>query len=227
MERIYQGKTKDVFKTDEPHVILMQFKDDVTGQDGVFDPGANQVIMQMEGVGHANLRITRFFFEKLNAAGIPTHYIDSDPEKNTMTVKECQVFGKGLEVICRFFATGSFMRRYGLYAEEMQPLDNYVEITLKDDDRQDPLITQDALALLNILTPAQYDDIVRYTKEIAGLVRQVLKEKGMDLIDVKLEFGVDHEGNVLLIDEISAGNMRVYKDGEKLDPFAFESLVLA
>lgn len=227
MERIYQGKTKDVFKTEEPHVILLQFKDDVTGKDGVFDPGENQVIMQMEGVGHANLRITRFFFEKLNAAGIPTHYIDSDLDKNTMRVKECQVFGKGLEVICRFFATGSFIRRYGLYAEEMQPLKDYVEITLKDDDRQDPLITKDALVMLNIITADQYEDIVRYTKDISGIVRDLLQEKGMTLIDIKLEFGMDHEGNVLLIDEISAGNMRIYKDGEKLDPFTAESLILA
>lgn len=226
MELIYQGKTKDVFKTDDANVALMKFKDDITGKDGVFDPGENQITGQLEGVGNANLRITEFFFEKLNAANIPTHFISANPDQNEMTVKNCSVFGKGLEVICRFFATGSFMRRYGLYAEELQSLDGYVEVTLKDDGRQDPLITKDALVLLDIMSADQYEDVVRNTRAIAIIVRDILAEKGMQLIDIKFEFGQDAEGNVILIDEISAGNMRVYENGAQLDPFEVEKRIL-
>lgn len=226
MELIYQGKTKDVFKTDDANVVLMKFKDDITGKDGVFDPGENQITGQLEGVGNANLRITEFFFEKLNAANIPTHFISANPDQNEMTVKNCSVFGKGLEVICRFFATGSFMRRYGLYAEELQSLDGYVEVTLKDDGRQDPLITKDALVLLDIMSADQYEDLVRNTRAIAIIVRDILAEKGMQLIDIKFEFGQDAEGNVILIDEISAGNMRVYENGAQLDPFEVEKRIL-
>ena len=85
----------------------------------------------MEGAGRAGLRLTKFFFEKLNEKGIPTHYIDANIEEQTMTVKPAEVFGEGLEVICRYKAVGSFLRRYGLYAEEGQSLDAFVEVTIK------------------------------------------------------------------------------------------------
>src|SRR5690554_4403250 len=115
MKLKYKGKTKDVYELGDGN-ILLQFKDDVTGADGVFDPGANTVGFTMEGAGRAGLRLTTFFFEKLKEKGIPTHYIESDIEKQTMTVKAAEVFGEGLEVICRYRAVGSFLRRYGLYA---------------------------------------------------------------------------------------------------------------
>lgn len=143
-----------------------------------------------------------------------------------MTVKKCKVFGKGLEVICRFFATGSFIRRYGLYAEEMQDLHGYVEITLKDDARQDPLITKDALVLLDILTADQYESIVQQAHDLATVVRDDLKERGLDLIDIKFEFGYDKDGHVLLIDEVSAGNMRAYRNGEQVSAFDIEKAIL-
>ena len=131
----YTGKTKDVYELEDGNYLL-KFKDDVTGVDGVFDPGANTVGLTMEGAGRAGLRLTKYFFEILNSKGIPTHYIDANIDEQTMTVKPAEVFGDGLEVICRYRAVGSFLRRYGLYAKEGQPLDAFVEVTIKDDDHK-------------------------------------------------------------------------------------------
>ena len=218
MDLIYRGKTKDVYKDNNGETVLY-FKDDMTGKDGVFDPGENQVGLKVEGSGKAGLQMTSFFFEKLNAAGIPTHYIDSDVEKREMRVKKVSVFGEGLEVICRFKAVGSFIRRYGDYIEEGAELPAYVEVTLKDDERQDPFINEAALEALNILNADEYDEIVNLTVKISEVIKEELAEKGLDLYDIKLEFGRDEEtGEVLLIDEISGGNMRVYKDGEYIEP---------
>lgn len=226
MELLYSGKTKDVYQGQDPDTVVLAFKDDVTGKDGVFDPGENQVMGQIEGIGQANLKITSYFFEKFHDAGIPTHYVSSNLEEKTMTVKKCKVFGKGLEVICRFYATGSFMRRYGLYAQDMQDLGGYVEVTLKDDARQDPLITKEGLVVLGILTADQYEAIGQQAHDLAKIIRDDLKDRGLSLIDIKFEFGYDKEGNVLLIDEVSAGNMRVYKNGAQVSAFDVEKAIL-
>ena len=126
MKLTYTGKTKDVYALDNG-TYLLKFKDDVTGADGVFDPGANTVGLSIEGAGRAGLRITKYFFELLNERGIPTHYLDADVENATMKVKPAEMFGDGLEVICRYRAVGSFLRRYGKYAKEGQALDAFVE----------------------------------------------------------------------------------------------------
>lgn len=212
MEKIYTGKTKDIYKHENGNYVL-KFKDDVTGVDGVFDPGANSVGLSIEGVGKEDLKCTKYFFEMLRNRGIKTHFVEANIEENTMTVLPCQVFGKGIEVIARFIATGSFVRRYGSYIEDKTVLpETYVEVTLKDDDCNDPLITKEGLAILNILQENEYDDIVRMTKSITGIIRDELASKGLTLYDIKLEFG-RRDGEVLLIDEISGGNMRVF-DGE-------------
>lgn len=227
MELIYKGKTKDVYKLDGNNVLL-KFKDDVTGEDGVFDPGANTVGLSIEGAGQSGLRMTKYFFEKMADKDIPTHYVDANIDEVTMTVRSAKVFGKGLEVICRYRAVGSFLRRYGAYCEEGQPLDAFVEVTLKDDDRNDPPINKDGLAQLALLTTDEYVTLEALTKEISGVVRAELATKGLDLYDIKLEFGRDAEtGNIMLIDEISGGNMRVYKDGTYIAPMDLEKLVLA
>ena len=106
-----------------------------------------------------------------------------------MEVLPAKVFGKGLEIICRFKATGSFIRRYGNYIEDGTPLDAYVEVTCKDDGRGDPLITKEGLDALNIMTPAQFDAIVTETKQICTIIKDTLSKKGLDLYDIKLEFG--------------------------------------
>lgn len=216
MEKIYTGKTKDIFKNSDGTYTL-KFKDDVTGENGIFDPGANTVGLSIEGVGKEGLKLTKFFFDILKEKGIATHYIDANIEESTMTVMPAKIFGKGIEVICRFKAVGSFIRRYGMYANTNDDLDTYVEVTLKDDERCDPLITKDALVMLGIMTESEYEELVSLTKEISTIVRDTLKEKGLTLYDIKLEFGkVDDK--VVLIDEISGGNMRAYKGEDIIAP---------
>ncbi|WP_312906689.1 phosphoribosylaminoimidazolesuccinocarboxamide synthase [Tissierella praeacuta] len=226
MNLVYKGKTKDVYELQNGNYLL-KFKDDVTGTDGVFDPGANTVGLSIEGVGKAGLRLTKFFFEKLNDMGIPTHYVDADIENATMTVLPAKMFGKGVEVICRYRAVGSFLRRYGMYAAEEQPLDAYVEVTLKDDDRNDPLITDEGLEMLGIMTKEEYKTLSDLTKKISGVVKDELAKKDMELYDIKFEFGrVGEDNHIALIDEISGGNMRAYKDGEYIEPLKLEELML-
>ena len=226
MNLVYKGKTKDVYELENGNYLL-KFKDDVTGTDGVFDPGANTVGLSIEGAGKAGLRLTKFFFEKLNNMGIPTHYVDADIENATMTVLPAKMFGKGVEVICRYRAVGSFMRRYGMYATEGQPLDAYVEVTLKDDDRNDPLITDEGLDMLGIMTKEEYKILADLTKKISQVVKDELAKKNMELYDIKFEFGrVGDDNHIALIDEISGGNMRAYKDGEYVEPLKLEELML-
>lgn len=226
MKLKYEGKTKDVYELEDGTVIL-KFKDDMTGKDGVFDPGANQVGLTIEGMGKSGLRLTTHFYENLNKMGIPTHFISSDIEKNEMHVENATMFGKGVEVICRYRAVGSFMRRYGLYAQEGQKLDGYIEITLKDDERNDPLITREGLEMLGIMSKEEHDEIVRLTKKICSFVREDLAKKDIELYDIKIEFGrVGKDKHIALIDEISGGSMRAYKDGKKLEPFELEKIVL-
>lgn len=225
MENIYKGKTKDVYKLDDGNYLL-KFKDDVTGTDGVFDPGANTVGLSIEGMGKGGLRLTEFFFKKLKEQNIPTHFVSADIDKTEMTVLPATVFGKGIEVICRFRAVGSFMRRYGAYAKEGQPLDAFVEVTLKDDDREDPPITKDALAMLGILSNEEYETLKALTQKISQVIKEELHKKGLELYDIKLEFGRRSDGEIILIDEISGGNMRVYKDGKTVEPLALVGLVL-
>ena len=223
---VYVGKTKNVYALYNGNYLL-EFKDDCTGKDGVFDPGENSVGLTIEGVGDVNLRMSMYFFEKINAAGIKTHYVNADLEKTTMEVLPAKVFGKGLEVICRHKAVGSFFRRYGQYIEEGADLPAYVETTFKNDELGDPLVTKDALVILGVMTEQQYEDIKEMTQKITQIVADDLKEKGLVLYDIKFEYGYDADGKVMLIDEIASGNMRVYKDGQYIDPMTLSKLFFA
>ena len=223
---VYTGKTKNVFALDNGNYLL-KFKDDVTGKDGVFDPGMNQVGLTIEGVGDVNLRMSIYYFEKINAAGIRTHYVSADLDNTTMEVKPAKVFGNGLEVICRHKAVGSFYRRYGEYIEEGADLPAYVETTFKNDEKEDPLVTKDGLIVLGIMTDEQYEDIKKMTQQITQIVADDMLEKGLVLYDIKFEFGYDEDGKVMLIDEIASGNMRVYKDGEYIEPLKLSEIFFA
>ena len=226
MKKVYQGKTKDVFALDNGNYLL-KFKDDCTGKDGVFDPGENSVGLTIDGVGDVNLRMSIYFFEKVNKAGILTQFVSADLENTTMEVLPAKVFGKGLEVICRIKAVGSFYRRYSDYIEEGADLPYYVETTFKNDEKGDPLVTKDGLVDLGVMSAKQYDDIKEMTQKITAIVADDLKEKGLVLYDIKFEFGYDANGKVMLIDEISSGNMRVYKDGKYVDPMTLSKLFFA
>ena len=223
---VYTGKTKNVYSLDNGNYLL-KFKDDCTGKDGVFDPGENSVGLTIAGVGDVNLRMSIYFFEKLNAAGIKTHFVSADLNDTTMEVLPAKVFGKGLEVICRHKAVGSFYRRYSDYIEEGADLPAYVEFTFKNDAKGDPLVTKDGLVDLKVMSEKQYEDIKEMTKKITQIVADDLKEKGFVLYDIKFEFGYAPNGDVMLIDEIASGNMRVYKDGKYIDPMTLSKLFFA
>ena len=220
---VYTGKTKNVYALDNGNYELL-FKDDCTGKDGVFDPGENSVGLTIEGVGDVNLRMSIYYFEKINAAGIPTHYVSADLASTTMEVLPCKAFGHGLEVICRRKAVGSFFRRYNQYCTEGQDLPYYVETTFKNDALGDPLVTKDALAVLGVMSEEMYDSMKAQTLAITKIVAAELAKLGLDLYDIKYEFGFNND-EVILIDEIASGNMRVYKDGEYVDPVTLTKII--
>ena len=226
LKLVYTGKTKNVYALPNGNYLL-KFKDDCTGKDGVFDPGMNEVGLTIEGVGDVNLRMSIYFFEKINAAGIRTHFVGADLKETTMEVLPAKVFGKGLEVICRLRAVGSFYRRYCDYIAAGAELPAYVEMTFKDDAKGDPLVTRDGLKVLGVMTDEQYEDIKKMTQQITGIVADEMKARGMELYDIKFEYGYDADGKVMLIDEIASGNMRVYKNGEYIDPMTLSELFFA
>ena len=129
MKLLVDGKTKTLYDLGNGQYKLF-FKDDMTGKDGIFDPGENQVGLTVAGAGAAGLGLSVYFFEKLNAAGFATHLISADIAARTMVIKPTTIFGKGLEVICRYSAQGSFVRRYGTLVAEDTPLPALVEMTI-------------------------------------------------------------------------------------------------
>lgn len=224
MKNVYVGKTKDVFALENGNYLL-QFKDTVTGENGVFDPGANTVGLSIDGIGKQNLKMSEIFFKILNEKGVKTHFVSADVEKGTMEVLPATTFGKGLEVICRLRAVGSFHRRYSDYIALGAPLDYYVEMTFKNDDLGDPLVTKEGLMALNVMTDKQFEDTKALTQQITRIVAQELSKKGLELYDIKFEFGFNND-DVLLIDEIASGNMRVYKDGVIVDPMDLSEMFI-
>ena len=218
-EKIYSGKTKDLYALANDNILLV-FKDDVTGgEDGVIDPGANAVIGQVEGKGRKSLAMTEHFFKCLHAAGIPTHLVRLDLEQASMEVRRAEPLGKdisgkgGLEFICRTRPWGSFQRRYQNYiGETTGDLDYLVEITIKDDERGDPLINDDTIVALGLLSQQHLDQAKDLTRQVCRIVESDLADKGLGLIDMKIEIGFV-DGEVVVIDEVSADAMRVM-DGE-------------
>jgi phosphoribosylaminoimidazole-succinocarboxamide synthase len=225
MKKLYEGKTKDVYGLENGNVLL-KFKDDCTGKDGVFDPGENTVGLTIEGIGRENLKTSIYYFELLKQAGIKTHYVNANVEEATMEVLPATVFGHGLEVICRLVATGSFIRRYGEYIKNGTPLTGgYVECTFKNDEKGDPLVTSEGLAALGVMSEEMFRSMKEQTLKITKIVADDLASIGLSLWDIKFEFGYNN-GEVILIDEIASGNMRVYKGDKIVDPIELTSLIL-
>ena len=220
MKLVYTGKTKDVYSLDNGNVLL-KFKDDCTGKDGKFDPGENSVGLTIDGIGKENLKTSVYYFDLLKKAGIKTHYVSADIDHATMEVLPGKVFGHGLEVICRLVATGSFIRRYGEYIED----GTYVECTFKNDEKGDPLVTGEGLAALGVMSLEMFESMKEQTLKITKVVADDLKSIGLDLWDIKFEFGYNND-EVILIDEIASGNMRVYKGDKIVDPIELTKLIL-
>ena len=222
MNKVYTGKTKDVYALDNGNYQL-KFKDDCTGTDGVFDPGANTVGLQIEGIGRENLKVSVYFFEILKKAGVKTHYVSADIDNATMEVLPAKVFGKGLEVICRYRAVGSFIRRYGAYMESGTPLNAYVETTLKDDDLGDPLINDYHALALGLATEDEIGEIKAMAFKVNEVMKDYFDHLNVTLVDFKLEFGKTSDGKIILADEISPDTCRLWDKttGEKLDKDRF------
>lgn len=207
------GKTKDVFLNNDG-TCTMKFKDDATGKDGVFDPGGNQVALQIDGFGKASMLLSQHYFKILNDEGIPTHFIDWDLNSGTMLVKPLNIFP--VEFIWRDVAWGSFCRAYGV--EPGFKLNGLVEATYKSDELGDPRINKDTLVALGKITSDQYDKCVNYVEKIGEILKRELSKYGFELYDFKLEFGTDESHEPVLGDEISGGIWRVFKEGKAVDP---------
>ena len=222
---VYTGKTKNVYALENGNYLL-KFKDDCTGKDGVFDPGENSVGLTIEGIGKENLKTSIYYFELLKKAGIKTHYVSANIEDSTMEVLPGKVFGHGLEIICRLVATGSFIRRYGEYINDGTKLDGgYVECTFKNDAKGDPLVTAEGLAALGVMSFEMFNKMKEQTLAITKIIADDLASIGLELWDIKYEFGYNND-EVILIDEIASGNMRVYKDGVIVNPIELTKLIL-
>ena len=216
MKVLYEGKTKDLLDMGDGN-LLLKFKDTVTGAGGKIDPGANQIMGEVTDKGKASFFTSLYFFNKLEELSIPTHFVDADTQRCTMTVKAAESFGDGLEFICRRYAFGSFLRRYGRYASSMDELPCLVEITLKDDERGDPLINDDALLALGLLGEEELQKAKKLTVSITEAIESILGEFDLRLVDAKYEFG-RVGSDVVLIDEISGDSMRVLdSSGSTLD----------
>lgn len=214
MTLIHDGKTKSVYVYDDEH-LKMVFKDDVTGTEEGIDPGGNAVVGSIEGKGLAALRQSVYFFNLLAEHDVPTHFVSADLENRALIAKQAK--WTGLEFIVRFKAYGSFVRRYGKYVEQGADLGGLVEITLKDDERGDPLIVDEAIAALGLMSPDEVKEAKALVRRAAEVIRRDLEEKGLELLDIKFECGVVDD-QLVIIDDISTDNMRVIRDGESVGP---------
>ncbi len=206
MKTLYEGKTKDVLINEEEGSVYILFKDDATGEDGVFDPGSNTVGGRVEGKGKTGLIISKYFFEIMEKRGIPTHYLAADIEKGLMKVRSLTV--PKLEFVLRYFTAGSMSRRFSM--EEGIPFDPpYTEVTLKDDDQGDPLISERLCIMKGLLKEGQYDEALNVLLMVGEALKEELKEMGLSLIDFKIEIGYDEKGKIFLVDEITPDIWRV------------------
>lgn len=206
MKTLYDGKTKTVLTDDATGEVYLFFKDDATGENGVFDPGSNTVGGSMEGKGRKGLTVSKYFFELMEKNGIATHYLGSDIDKGLMKVRKLTV--PKLEFVLRYFTAGSMCRRFTL--PEGIPFDPpYLEVTLKDDIQGDPLISERLCIMKNLLMPGQYDEALDLLVKVGAVLRDELKKFELTLIDFKIEIGYDKSGKVYISDEITPDIWRV------------------
>jgi phosphoribosylaminoimidazole-succinocarboxamide synthase len=206
MKTIYDGKTKTVLFDEASGDYFLFFKDDATGENGVFDPGFNTVGGSVAGKGKTGLIITKFFFELLKKNGIPTHYIDADVDKCLMKVRKVTV--PQLEFVLRYFTAGSMCKRFTL--EPGLPFDPpYAEVTLKDDAQGDPLISERLCIMKGLLQSGEYCKALDLLVRVGDVLRAALDKFGLTLIDLKIEIGFDEQRNIYVADEITPDIWRV------------------
>ena len=212
LEQLYEGKAKKVFATDDPGIVIVSYKDDATAFNGA-KRGT------IAGKGSVNNRMTNHLMKKLEAAGIPTHFVEQLSDRETAVRKVSIV---PLEVIVRNRSAGSFAKRYGV--EEGIVFDEpTVEFSYKNDELGDPLINDDQAAALKLATREEIGTIRRYALAVNDFLTAELRACGVILVDFKLEFGRLPDGQIVLADEISPDTCRFWdaETGEKLDKDRF------
>ena len=211
-EQLYEGKAKKVYKTDDPELLIVSYKDDATAFNG-------EKKGTIVGKGVINNRVTNHLMQKLEKAGIPTHFVKELSDTDTVVKKVSIV---PLEVIIRNISAGSFAKRYGV--EEGIVFDQpTIEFSYKNDDLGDPLINSYHALALKLATPEEIETIKKYAFQVNDLLKSFMKEIGIDLVDFKLEFGRLTDGTIVLADEISPDTCRLWdeKTHEKLDKDRF------
>lgn len=218
MQLVYRGKTKDVYEK-EPGSLHLVFTDRVTKNDaGEIDPGGNNLAEEtVPGQGEACLLMTSAIFSEINEKKIArTHMISYDLSSLSMDVLRAKLFTPGLEWVARWVCTGSFLRRYAMVPGVRDGLllpSPVFEITLKDDAAGDPPIVPSALVALGIVKAEVMDDLWKKNMAVLETIRNMFTARGLDLWDIKIEWGLDENGAPLLIDEVSPGCCRAYKAG--------------
>ena len=206
MKQLYEGKTKNVMLDEETGIVHLFFKDSATGENGVFDPGSNSVGGSVEGKGKVGLAVSAYFFELMEKNGIPTHYLGSDIEKSLMKVRNLTV--PRLEFIVRYETAGSMCRRFTL-PEGIVFDPPYAEVTLKDDEQGDPLISERICLMKGILLPGQYEEAIEIVKKVGEVLKAELASMNLKLIDFKIEVGYDESGKIFVADEITPDIWRI------------------
>jgi phosphoribosylaminoimidazole-succinocarboxamide synthase len=212
LEQIYEGKAKKVFKTDNPELLIVDYKDDATAFNG-------EKKGTIAGKGVINNRVTNHLMKLLESKGIPTHFVEEISERETV-VKKVQIVM--LEVIVRNIAAGSLSKRLGL-PEGTKMASTVLEYCYKDDALGDPMVNDYHIAALNLASKAELEKISDYSFKINKILSEYLKDLGIELIDFKLEFGRTSDGTIVLADEISPDTCRFWdsKTHEKLDKDRF------
>lgn len=209
MEKLYEGKAKIIYPTDDPTVLITSFKDDATA----FNAQKRGTIAQK---GEINCRISVALFQLLERQGIATHYIDQ-PAPNQMRVKAVTILP--LEVVVRNLAAGSLCRQTGLDEGTVLPFP-LVEFYYKNDALGDPLLTRDRALILNLATEAQLQALASKALAINSHLQEFFDRCGIILVDFKLEFGLDSAQHLLLADEISPDTCRLWDKAQSDDPKA-------
>ena len=210
-ELLYEGKAKKVYTTEDPDVLIVDYKDAATAFNGL-KKGT------IVGKGAINNRMTNHIFKKLEAEGVPTHFIEELSDRET-AVKKVEIVP--LEVIVRNFSAGSFAKKMGM-EEGIKFACPTLEFSYKNDDLGDPFINSYYALALNLATQEEIDAITKYTFKVNEVMREYFDSLGIELIDFKIEFGRYH-GQIILADEVSPDTCRLWdkETHEKLDKDRF------
>ena len=212
LEQIYEGKAKKVFKTDDPELLIVDYKDDATAFNGL----KKGTIL---GKGVINNQMTNRLMAKMEKAGIPTHFVEELSERDTLVKKVSIV---PLEVIIRNISAGHFASRYGV-EEGIVFSEPTIEFSYKNDDLHDPFINHYYALALDLATQEELDTIAKYAFKVNEVLKKIMLDANIRLVDFKLEFGRLSDGTIILADEISPDTCRLWdaKTHEKLDKDRF------